>query len=161
MNQHLSSVRAIFAELERQKSAPETLRCALEHGALQLLNSAYLCQLRAIADSYRCGNIAAISDAPALQEALAIIDRPAPEAAEIDVLISEGWLGALLEAHRQLCLPALCQVVKPLASVASQSDVALWNDDPKEPGVNVEKLQDWLLALEELVQRQSDMMVEY
>lgn len=166
VNQHLSSAQLILTELARQASAGDSLQLAFEHSALHLLNSAYLCQLRAIGESYHCSDIAAISAVQTLQVALVAIDKPAPEAREIEVLASEGWLGELLIAQQQLCLPPPSQLstdVMPSASQssASQSDIALRDDSREQPVLNGAKLRQWLLALDELVQRQSEMMVEY
>jgi len=161
LNQHLSSARLILAELSRQENASQPLQRALEHSALHLLNSAYLCHLRAIADNYHCGDVAVIADDQVLLAALVAIDKPAPEAAEIAVLINEGWLGQLLKAHQQLCLPESPRVPMQAIPAASQSDIALRDDRRGESMMNFDQLQNWFLALEELVQRHSEMMLEY
>ena len=161
VNQHLSSAQVLLTELSGQASAGLARQRAFEHSALHLLNSAYLCQLRAIGESYHCSDIAAICDIQSLQTALVAIDKPAPEAREIEVLASQGWLGELLIAQQQLCLPASSQIPEQVKPVASQSDIALHDASRGEPTLNVGKLQQWFLALEELVQRQSEMMVEY
>ncbi len=161
VNQHLSSAQLILTELARQTAADHSLQRAFEHSALGLLNSAYLCQLRVIGESYHCPDIAAISAIEALQAALVAIDKPAPEAREIEVLASEGWLAELLIAQRQLCLPVPSQPAIEVIPSASQSDIALRDDSRGQPVLNAAKLRQWLLALEELVQRQGDMMVEY
>ena len=161
LNQHLSSARLILAELSRQENASHSLQRALEHSALHLLNSAYLCHLRAIADNYHCGDVAVIADDQALLAALVAIDKPAPEAAEIVVLINEGWLGQLLKAQQQLCLPEPPQIPMQAIPAASQSYIALRHDEREEQELNADQLQNWLLALEELVQRHSEMMLEY
>ncbi len=165
-NQHLSSAQLILNELARQTSAGDSLQGAFQHSALHLLNSAYLCQLRAIGESYHCADIGAISAIEALQAALVAIDKPAPEAREIEVLASEGWLAELLIAQQQLCLPPSSQLsteVIPSAShsSASQPEIALRDESREQPALNGAKLRQWLLALEELVQRQGEMMVEY
>ena len=161
VNQHLSSAQVLLTELSGQTSAALARQRAFEHSALHLLNSAYLCQLRAIGESYHCLDIAAINDIQSLQTALVAIDKPAPEVREIEVLASEGWLGALLIAQQQLSLPASSQVPEQIIPVASQSDIALRDDSRDVPTLNVDILQQWFLALEELVQRQGEMMVEY
>lgn len=169
-NQHLSSAQLILTELARQTRAGDSLQRAFQHSALHLLNSAYLCQLRAIGESYHCSDIGAISAIQALQAALVAVDKPAPEAREIEVLASEGWLAELLIAHQQLCLPPSSQLsIEVMRSArqlsanqsASQSDIALRDDSREQTALNSAKLRQWLLALEELVQRQGEMMVEY
>ena len=161
VNQHLSSAQLILTELARQTSAGDSLQGAFEHSALHLLNSAYLCQLRAIAENYHCSDIAGISAIETLQAALIAIDKPAPEAREIEVLASEGWLAGLLIAQQQLCLPASSQTPEQVMLSTSQSDIALRDDSSEQSILNATKLRQWLLALEELVQRQGEMMVEY
>ncbi|MBQ0718840.1 MAG: hypothetical protein KBT88_10745 [Gammaproteobacteria bacterium] len=158
-NQHLSSAQEILAELAREGLRP-SLKRALEHSALHLLKSAYLCHLRAIADSYGCADAAEMTDIDALLSALTAIDKPAPEAAEIAVLLKEGWLGSFLNAQQQLCLPASLRGVAPPPPAVSQSAIAL-RDDRDEPAPDADKLYSWLLVLEELVQRQGEMMQEY
>jgi hypothetical protein len=164
-NQHLSSAQLILNELARQTRVGDSLQGAFQHSVLHLLNSAYLCHLRAIGENYHCSDIGAISAIEALQAALVAIDKPAPEAREIEVLATEGWLAELLIAQQQLCLPASSQLfteVMPSANQsASQSDIALRDDSREQPALNSAKLRQWLLALEELVQRQGEMMVEY
>ncbi|MEZ0147709.1 MAG: DUF6586 family protein [Candidatus Reddybacter sp.] len=160
-NQHLSSAQLLLTDLAGQINADLSRQRAFEHSALHLLNSAYLCQLRAIADNYHCPDIASISDIQSLQTALVAIDTPAPEAREIEVLASEGWLAELLKAQQQLCLPASSQIPEQVMPIASQSDIALHDDSRGESMLNVDKLQQWFLALEELVQRQGEMMTEY
>ena len=155
VNQHLSSARLLLAELACRDTASKSLRRAYEQAILQLLNSTYLCQLRNIADSYLCANIASIADIQALLAALAAIDKPAPEAAEIEVLMGEGWLGELYVAWQQLSLPA------PVKTVASQSDITLHDGSEGLAATDADALQRWLNALEELVQRHSEMMAEY
>ena len=161
VNQHLASARLILAEGTRQENTGHFLQRAFEHSALHALNGAYLCQLRVIADNYHCGDIAAIGDIEALLAALVAKEILAPEAAEIKVLVNEGWLGQLLKALQQLFLPASPQIPTQVRPVASQSDIALRDDDREEPVLNADQLQHWLLALEELVQRQGEMMLEY
>ena len=161
VNQHLSSAQLILSELGHQTNADYSLQRAFERSALLLLNSAFICQLRVIADSYHCPDIAAISDIQSLQTALVAIDTPAPEAREIEVLASEGWLGELLIALQKLCLPAPSPLSTALTPSASQSDIALRDDSREQSVLNAAKLQQWFLALEELVQRQAEMMVEY
>ncbi len=161
VNQHLSSAQVLLTELAGQTGADLSRQRAFEHSALYLLNSAYLCQLRAIAESYHCSDIATINDIQSLQTALLAIDRPAPEAREIEVLVNEGWLAELLRVQQQICLPASSQIPEQVIPVTSQSDIALRDDSRGESVFNVDKLQQWLLALEELVQRQGEMMVEY
>ncbi len=161
VNQHLSSARFLLAELRATEQSALTLGRALEQSVLHLLNSAYLCQLRHIADNYQCADVAAIGDVQALLEALAVIGTPAPEAAEIAVLLDEGWLGEMLQALQQLCLPTALGSAVNMLAVASQSDIALRDDSQQQPGLNADTLQHWLLTLEELVQRHCEMMVEY
>ena len=161
VNQHLSSVQLILSELSSQTNVVDSLQRAFEHSVLHLLNSAYLCQLRAIGESYRCSDIPAIGTIKTLQAALVAIDRPAPEAREIEVLASEGWLGELLIALEQLCLPAPSPLSTDLMPSTSQSDIALHDDSREQSVLDATKLRQWALALEELVQRQGEMMVEY
>ena len=161
VNQHLASARCMLVEGSRQDSANDSLQCACEHSALHLLNSAYLCQLRAIAENYHVEGIPAISDIQTLLAALVALDISAPEAAEIVVLVREGWLGGLLVALQQLCIPTVSPVPNQVIPSVSQSDITLRDDPRVESLLNIDKLQRWLLALEELVQRQVEMMVEY
>ena len=161
VNQHLSSAQVLLTELAGQTGAGLSRQRAFEHSALYLLNSAYLCQLRAIADSYHCSDIAAINDIQSLQAALLAIDSPAPEAREIEVLASEGWLAELLKIQQLTCLPASSQTPEQVIPITSQSDIALRDDSRGESILNIDKLQQWFLALEELVQRQGEMMLEY
>ncbi len=160
-NQHLSSAQLILNELARQTRVGDSLQGAFQHSVLHLLNSAYLCHLRAIGENYHCSDIGAISAIEALQAALVAIDKPAPEAREIEVLASEGWLAELLIAHQQLCLPPSSQLSTEVMPSASQSEIALRDESREQPALNGAKLRQWLLALEELVQRQGEMMVEY
>ena len=160
-NQHLSSAQVLLTELVGQASAGLARQRAFEHSALHLLNSAYLCQLRAIGESYHCSDIAAICDIQSLQTALIAIDKPAPEAREIEVLAIEGWLVELLIAQQQLCLPASSKIPEQVIPVTSQSDIALRDDSREQAVLDATKLGQWALALEELVQRQGEMMVEY
>lgn len=161
VNQHLSSAQVILTELVGPTNTALFRQRAFEHSALHLLNSAYLCQLRAIAESYHCSDIAAINSIQSLQTALVAIDTPAPEAREIDTLANEGWLAALLRAQRQLCLPASSKITDQVIPVTTQSDIALRDDSRDVPTFNADKLQQWFLALEDLVQRQGEMMAEY
>jgi len=161
VNQHLSSARLLLAELRAAENAALPLRCALEQSVLHLLNCVYLCQLRQIADNYQCADVAAITDSQALLRALSAIGKLAPEAAEIVVLLDEGWLGEMLDARRVLCLPASLQSSVKMVPVASQSDIALRDDSRQTSVLNVDTLQHWLLSLEELVQRHGEMMIEY
>ncbi len=167
VSQHLSSARLVLAQLSAHDNISQALQRALEHSALHLLHSAYLCQLRAIADNYHCTEIATINDVEALQRALAGADMPAPEAAEIEVLVLEGWLGAFLKAHRQLCLPTSTQAPAVVMPTTSRSDITLRDEGleelegPEDRPLSVKTLQGYWQRLDELVQRQSEMMLEY
>jgi len=161
VNQHLASARLILTEGTRQESGSPSLQRAFQHSALLLLKNACRCQLRVIADNYHCADIATIDNIQTLRAALAAIDSPAPEATEIEALVAEGWLGELLHAQRQLCLPASSQTPAQNLPSSRQSDIALHDESREESPLSVDKLQGWLQALEELVQRQSEMMVEY
>jgi len=167
VSQHISSARLVLAQLSAHDNTSQGLQCALEHSALHLLHSAYLCQLRVIADNYHCAEIAAINDIQILQQVLTVADMPAPEAAEIEVLVLEGWLGELLNAHRQLCLPTSAQAPAVAMPTTSRSDITLRDEGledlegPEDRPLNVETLQGYLQNLEELVQRQNEMMLEY
>jgi hypothetical protein len=161
VNQHLSSAQLILDELEHRADVDDTLQRAFQHSALYLLNSAYLCQLRAIAENYRCSDMPVINAIKALQAALVSVDIPAPEAREIEVLVNEGWLGELLQAHRQLCLPETAPLATAPMPGVSQSDITLRDESREQPAPKATKLRQWMLALEELVQRQSEMMAEY
>ncbi len=161
VSQHLSSARLVLAQLSAQANTSQALQRALEHSALHLLHSAYLCQLRVIADNYHCADIAAISDIQTLQQVLAAADIPAPEAAEIEVLVLEGWLGEFLKAHRQLCLPASTQTLAVVTPTTSQSDITLRDEGLEDRPLSVKTLQGYWQRLDELVQRQSEMMLEY
>ena len=161
VNQHLFSAQLILGELEQKVDVSDAQQCAFQHSALSLLNSTYLCQLRAIAENYRCSDIPAINGIKTLQAALTTLDIPAPEAREIEVLVNEGWIGEFLQAHRQLCLPEPSpHATDPLPDV-SQSDIALRDERVEQPVLNATQLRQWMLALEELVQRQAEMMAEY
>ncbi|OUS12103.1 hypothetical protein A9Q89_06810 [Gammaproteobacteria bacterium 53_120_T64] len=161
VNQHLSSARLLLGELRAIEDSAVPLRGALEQSVLQLLNCAYICQLRHIGDNYHCADVAAVNDVPALLKALGTIGKPAPEATELAVLLDEGWLGELLRARRQLCLPASLQTSRRLTSRPSQSAIALHDDSGQASLLNADTLQQWLLAIEELVQRHCAMMIEY
>jgi len=168
VSQHLSSARLVLAQLSAQANTSQALQRALEHSALHLLHSVYLCQLRVIADNYHCADVAAICDIQTLQQVLAGADMPAPEAAEIEVLVVEGWLGELLKAHRQLCLPPTSAQTPAVAMpTTSRSDIALRDEGPEDlegpedRPLNVKTLQGYWQRLDELVQRQSEMMLEY
>jgi hypothetical protein len=161
VNQHLSSAQVLLSELVGQAGAGLARQRAFEHSALHLLNSAYLCQLRAIGESYHCSDIPAICDIQSLQAALIAIEKPAPEATEIEVLAIEGWLAELLIAQQQLCLPVSSKIPEQVIPVTNQSDIALRDDSREQAVLDATKLGQWALALEELVQRQGEMMVEY
>lgn len=161
VNQHLFSAQLILGELEHKADASDTLQCAFQHSVLSLLNSAYLCQLRVIAENYGCSDIPAINAIKTLQAALSALDIPAPEAREIEVLINEGWLGELLQAQRQLCLPEPSPLSTDALPGLSQSDITLRDESSAQPVLNANQLYQWMLTLEELVQRQAEMMSEY
>lgn len=160
-NQHLSSVRIILDELDHRVETDAALQSAFHHSALSLLNSAYLCQLRAIAENYHCSDTSEINTIESLQTALVAIDKPAPEAQEIEVLVSEGWLSELLRAHQRLCLDETFQLPTTHTPRFVQSDIALHDEDGEQSPLSAPKLRQWKHTLEELVQRQSEMMTEY
>ena len=160
VNQHLSSARLLLAELSGHDNPGASLQRALEQSVLHLLNSAYLCQLRAIADNYHCPDIATLSDIQGLLAALAVNDSPAPEAAEILALSNESWLGEMLNAWRQLCLPMPVQTFTASDATVSQSEISV-REDIRALSVDTEKLGCWLEALDELAQRHNEMMTEY
>ncbi|PCJ37105.1 MAG: hypothetical protein COA75_04985 [Cellvibrionales bacterium] len=160
VNQHLSSARLLLAELSGHDNPGASLQRALEQSVLHLLNSAYLCQLRAIADNYHCPDIVTLSDIQALLAALAVNDSPAPEAAEILALSNESWLGEMLNTWRELCLPMPAQAYTESGATVSQSEISV-REDSRELIVDAEKLGYWLEALDELAQRHNEMMTEY
>ena len=160
VNQHLSSARLLLAELSGHDNPGASLQRALEQSVLHLLNSAYLCQLRAIADNYHCADISTLSDIQALLAALAVNDSPAPEAAEILALSNESWLGEMLNAWVQLCLPMPAQAYTATDATVSQSEISV-REDGRELIVDAEMLGCWLKALDELAQRHNEMMTEY
>jgi len=160
VNQHLSSARLLLAELSGHDNLTASLQRALEQSVLHLLNSAYLCQLRAIADNYHCSDIATLCDIQALLTALAVNDSPAPEAAEILALSNESWLGEMLNAWGQLCLPTPTQAYTVSDATVSRSEISV-REDGRELIVDAEKLGYWLETLDELAQRHNEMMTEY
>lgn len=159
VNRQFTSAKLLLGELASnngdQRDQSKNLHRVFLESALHALSTAYLCHLRAIADNYHCIDVAAINDIQLLTQALSAVDRPSPEAAEIQHLMNEAWLGECLAAQRQLSLP------EPVASYNGQADIILVDSQVAATALSSARIKLWMDAFSELTQRHRETMAEY
>ncbi len=166
MNPYVTVVnqRHYFARLLLEKCHPAEdphghAGQALTQSAVYQLEAAYRSHLRAIAFEYRCADPENIVTVQHLVSALRAVDKHPAEAAELDNLEGDdqSWLFALLTAHAALTGSRAVDAAAGIEKLGiSLKDVT----NGREQGLSADRVEEWLSAFDELVNRHREMMVE-
>ena len=165
MSTYLSAVNqkrlfaALLIEQARQAGGNRHLRQSLLQGAVLQLHLAVQFYLGEIAATYQSREAASADTARALVTLLAGIGKTPQEASEVLTLENDGdsWMGQLQACYRSLVVPPQVVAVREdddRIATLSCGDAEDWAHlDP-------DQVNGWLLACNEMVERQRETMVE-
>jgi hypothetical protein len=133
---------------------------AIAQSATLQLERAWYWHLQDVASNYKIQDPEAVDSAGSLVMLLADEGKSPGEASELNNLASDeySWVSALLHAHGHLYGLPIARKAEmdaerlPMVAIDVGDDSIDWN---------VEKARDWLNKMEELVERQRDMMIEF
>lgn len=133
---------------------------AIAQSAALQLQRAWYWHLQDVASNYKLQDPEAVDCASSLVALLADEGKSPGEAIELNNLASDeySWVSALLHAHDHLYMLPIARKAEmdserlPMAAVDIGGDSIDWN---------VEQALDWLNQMEELIERQRDMMIEF
>lgn len=157
VNAHLRKATALI-ELQQTGNQTQLSRLAVEalsEAALLQLRLAYVAFMREIAENYQAPDAAAISSSAALSNSLGRMDKQPAELNEIVSSEQEGWLRPMLASWSRVGQLPQTAGSKPAAPIGMIQTRQL-----DETSLDIERLENWLLRLRELVERQREMMVE-
>lgn len=151
--QLLSQAEAAGTKKAQQQGAALTQSVAVQ------LNQAWLWHCRNVAETYKLQEIDSVNCANTLVELLAAQGKTPGEATELQNLQNDpqSWLSELLKAHQAIY--QLPTIRKAEMDVDRLPMIAL--DAPEAVDWSLERAQLWLSSMQELVERQREMMVEF
>jgi hypothetical protein len=133
----------------------------LAQSATLQLYSAHYWHLQDIAYNYKLKDCSSVNDTGSLVAKLKAIGNDSVEAVELHHLAtdSSSWLNHLLSAHHQLYqLPEVRQAQMDV----NRLPVITLNKNSESGAVwTLEMTTDWMAKMQELVERQREMMVEF
>ncbi len=140
------------------------LAMAIAQSVTLQLYLAWCWHIKDVASHYKVNNPSLIEDVDMLVKALADEGKTPAEAQEMQNLSSQAdsWVATLLNAHRQLyALPEITKAqmdtdrlpLRLIGGTSNQPDAAFeWS---------LEQVATWKIHMQELVDRQRDMMIEF
>jgi hypothetical protein len=160
VNQKLLFARQLLRGLDRDSSSASShLIAATAQSVAVQLHQAWLWHCRNIAEGYKLRDLESVIDGDSLVAQLAKQGKCPGEATELQSLQQDSgsWLSELLTAHQNIYL--LPVVRKAEIDVDRLPMIAL--DGPAVVEWSVERAHIWLQALQELIDRHREMMIEF
>lgn len=157
VNQKLLFARQLLSQAgsksNQQQGAAVTQSVAVQ------LHQAWLWHCRCVADTYKLKELDSVECANTLVDLLAEQGKTPGEATELQNLQNDpnSWLNELLKAHRYIY--QLPTIRKAEMDVDRLPMVSL--DAPEVVDWSLERAQLWLKNMQEVVERQREMMVEF
>jgi len=157
VNQKLLFARQLLSQPDSKKSQQQS--AALCQSVAVQLHQAWLWHCRNVAESYKLQELESVDCANTLVALLAGQGKSPGEATELQNLQNEptSWLSELLKAHAYIY--QLPTIRKAEMDVDRLPMIAV--DAPEMVDWSLERAQLWLRSMQELVERQRDMMVEF
>jgi hypothetical protein len=161
VNQKLLFARQLLAQAKAQagtKKAQQQGTVLTQSVAVQL-HQAWLWHCRSVAETYKLQELDSINCANTLVELLAAQGKTPGEATELQNLQNDpqSWLSELLKAHHYIYqLPTIRKAEMDVDRLPIFS-----LDAPEVVDWSLERAQLWLKNMQELVERQREMMVEF
>lgn len=166
VNQKLFFARTLLEQAEQGVPASKGgrlghLEQALCQSVVFQLECAYRQHLREVADIYQCADPDIIATVEQLASALKAVDKHPAEATEMLNLEQQpqSWLWQLLKTWQLFQLLPQMSATADIASPIAVMQVSPGDRDVLPP-LTPEVARSWLLALEELVERHRELMVE-
>lgn len=133
---------------------------AIAQSVAMHLQRAWYWHLQDVASNYKMQDPEAVGSAASLLALLDAEGKTPGEAIELEYLESDNksWVADLLNAHRHLYLLPVARRAQmdadrlPMIAVDISDDIIDWD---------IERARVWLSSMEELVERQRDMMIEF
>ena len=170
VNQKLLFARQLIALLDSGKSSRQgafkdshQVEAIAQSVAVQLYQAWHF-HLRDIASNYKLASPDDVTSAEILVEMLAAEDKCPAEATEMQALVadSESWVAELFNAQAQVYeLPVIRKAEMDVDRLPMIAVDATNAEGAKLVEWTLERAQLWLTQLQELVERQRDMMVEF
>ncbi len=157
VNQKLLFARQLLSHADSKKSQQQGT--ALSQSVAVQLHQAWLWHCRNVAETYKLQELDCVDCANTLVELLAGQGKTPSEATELQNLQNdpESWLSELLNAHQHIYL--LPTIRKAEMDVDRLPMIVI--DAPEAVDWSIERAQFWLSNLQELVERQREMMIEF
>jgi hypothetical protein len=170
VNQKLLFAKQLIALLDSAKSSRQgafkdshQVEAIAQSVAVQLYQAWHF-HLRDIASNYKLASPDDVTSAEILVEMLAAEDKCPAEATEMQALVadSESWVAELFNAQAQVYeLPVIRKAEMDVDRLPMIAVDATNAEGAKLVDWTLERAQLWLTQLQELVDRQRDMMVEF
>jgi DNA-binding HxlR family transcriptional regulator len=156
VNQKLLFARQLLSQVDAKTAQQDT---ALTQSVAVQLHQAWLWHCRNVAETYKLQELDAVECANTLVDLLAEQGKTPGEATELQNLQndSQSWLSELLKAHDHVY--RLPTIRKAEMDVDRLPLIAV--DAPEVVDWSAERANLWLANMQELVERQREMMVEF
>lgn len=157
VNQKLLFSRQLLSNADSKKSQQQG--AALCQSVAVQLHQAWLWHCRAVAESYKLKTLDSVSCANTLVDLLAEQGKTPGEATELQNLQndSESWVSEMLKAHNYVY--RLPTIRKAEMDIDRLPMIAV--DAPEMVDWSLTRAQIWLHNMQELVERQREMMIEF
>ena len=161
VNQKLLFARQLLSQSDSKKSRQQStapFQSIAQSVAVQL-HLSWLWHCRNVAESYKLQELDGVVCANTLVELLAAQGKTPGEATELQNLQNDpdSWLSGLLKAHQYIY--KLPTVRKAEMDVDRLPLIAV--DAPEVVDWSIERAEIWLINMQELVERQREMMIEF
>lgn len=159
VNQKLLFARQLLRMLDATGSTSSHEIAATAQSVAVQLHQAWLWHCRNIAEGYKLQDLQSVTDGDSLVAQLAKQGKCPGEATELQALQQDpgSWLSELLLAHQNIYL--LPVVRKAEMDADRLPMIAL--DGPVVVEWSIGRAQLWLQSLQELIDRQREMMIEF
>ena len=157
VNQKLLFARQLLSQADTKQSQKQG--AVLSQSVAVQLHQAWLWHCRNVAENYKLQELDSVDCANTLVELLAAQGKTPGEATELQNLQNDpdSWLSGLLKAHQHIY--RLPTVRKAEMDVDRLPMISL--DAPEAVDWSLERAELWLSNMQELVDRQREMMVEF
>ncbi len=159
VNQKLLFARQLLTHASQADSKKAQHNTALTQSVAVQLHQAWLWHCRNVAETYKLQELDSVDCANTLVELLAAQGKTPGEATELQNLQNDpqSWLSELLKAHRYIYL--LPTIRKAEMDIDRLPVIAV--DAPEVVDWSIDRAKLWLANMQELVERQREMMVEF
>ena len=161
VNQKLLFARQLLSQSDSKKGRQQStaLYQSIAQSVAVQLHQAWLWHCRNVAESYKLQELDGVVCANTLVELLAAQGKTPGEATELQNLQNDpdSWLSGLLKAHQYIY--KLPTVRKAEMDVDRLPLIAV--DAPEVVDWSIERAEIWLINMQELVERQREMMIEF